>query len=351
MVEELLPKDNENMPFLDEEPLAPSEPQGFGHDEMVRCDVCLRANPPTRANCLYCAAALPTGKKAVDQRAITLKPVDDSVLGYNCILFPTSANNSGADKLPTAAQLLKLGAAELQHIIAAPGPLPLARTETREEAELITSKLSDFGLSTRVVSDFELGLSAPVVQIRAAKLTDAGISLKQIGGDVGTEVSWSQIALIVSGRIITRRVESAEQKGKRGENEITEAREFFADEPVMDLYAGDRSECFRITANNFDYSPLSQRGFVAAENFASLLKLIRTSSTTARHDDSYLSVRQALDHAWPSAQRTGSGGWRRERPGKYSIEAVMESSNVNQFTRYSRLRCFLMKRHSHASET
>jgi hypothetical protein len=351
MVEELSLKDNENMPFLDDGPLAPSEPQGFAHDEMLRCDVCLRANPPTRANCLYCAAALTTGRKTVDPRAITLKPVDDSILGYNCILFPTRANNYAPGKLQTAAQLLKLSSAELQQIIAAPVPLPLARTETREEVELITLKLSDLGLSTTVVSDAELGLSGPVVQIRAAKLTDGGITLKQIGGDVGTEISWSQIALIVSGRFITRRVESAEQKGKRGEKEITEAREFFADEPVMDLYANERSECFRITANNFDYSPLPQRGFVAAENFASLLNLIRTSSATARHDDSYLAVRQALDQAWPSGQRTGSGGWRRERPGKYSIEAIMESSNINQFTRYSRLRSFLLKRLTPASKT
>ena len=351
MVEELSLKDNENMPFLDDDSLAPSEPQGFAHDEMVRCDVCLRSNPPTRANCLYCAAALTTSRKTVEARAVTLKPVDDSVLGYNCILFPTIPNNYAADKLQTAAQLLKLSAAELQRITVAAVPLPLARTETREEAELITRKLMDLGFSTTVVSDAELGLSAAVVQIRAAKFTDAGITLKQIGGDVGTEIFWSQIALIVSARLITRRVESAEQKGKRGEKEITEAREFFADEPVMDLYANGRSECFRITANSFDYSPLPQRGFVAGENFASLLNLIRTSASTARHDDSYLSVRQALDAAWPSGQRTGSGGWRRERPGKYSIEAVMESSNVNQFTRYSRLRCFLLKGRNPPSET
>ncbi len=351
MVEELSLKDNENMPFLDDEPLTPGEPQGFAHDEMVRCDVCLRANPPTRTNCLYCAAALTTDRKAVDPRAIALKPVDDSVLGYNCILFPISANEYSAEKLQTAAQLLKLSAAELQRIIGAPVPLPLVRIETREEADLITRKLMELGLSTTVVSDFELGFSSPVVQIRAAKFTDSGITLKQIGGDAGTEIFWSQIALIVSGRFITRRVESAEQKGKRGEKEITEAREFFADEPVMDLYANERSECFRITANSFDYSPLPQRGFVAGENFASLLNFIRTSSETARHDDSYLSLRQALDGAWPSGQRTASGGWRRERPGKYSIEAVMESSNVNQFTRYSRLRSLLLKRQNPARET
>ena len=337
------------MPFLDDEPLAPSEPQGFAHNEMVRCDVCLRANPPTRANCLYCAAALTTVRKTVEPRAVTLKPVDDSVLGYNCILLQIGASNH-ADKMQTAAQLLKLSTAELARITAARVPLPLARTETREEAELVTHKLMDLGFNTRVLSDAELGLPDPVVQIRAAKLTDEGITLKQIGGDAGTEISWSQIALIVSGRLIRRRVESAEQKGKRGEKEITEAREFFADEQVMDLYANERSESFRISANSFDYSPLPQRGFVAAENFASLLTLIRTRSYTARHDDSYLSVRQALDGVWPSGQRTGSGGWRRERPGKYSIEAVMEINNVNQFTRYSRLCCFLLKPQNPASE-
>lgn len=349
-MEELLPKDNENMPFSDDGGLVSSEPQGFAHNEMVRCEVCLRANPPTRANCLYCAAALSPGKTVSDQRAITLKPVDDSVPGNNCILLSTNIAHLTADKVQTAAQLLKLNATDLQRIINARLPLPLARTETRDEAELIALKLADLGLSTKVISDLELGFSAAAIQIRAVKITDTGITLKQIGGDAGIAVSWSEIALVVSGRLITRRVESAEQKGKHGEQEITEAREFFADEPVMDLYVKQRAECFRITANNFDFSPLPKRGFVAAENFASLLNLICTRSPAARHDDSYLSLRQTLDVIWPSGQRTASGGWRRERPGKYSIEAVTESSNVNQFTRYSRLRSFLLKRPNSENE-
>ena len=343
-MEELLPKDNENMPFSDGAAPAPSEPQGFAHDQMVRCDVCLRANPPVRANCLYCAAALPAGKRVSEQRAITLKPVDEAVSGYNCIFVPSSTFSTAADKLQALAQLLKLSPDELRRIIDSRLALPLARTETREEAELVTRSLMELGLGSTVVSDAELGFSASIIQIRAVGFTDSGITLKQIGGDSGIEFPWSEIALIVSGRLITRRVESSEQKGKRGEKEITEAREFFADEPVMDTYLTPRPECFRIAANNFDFSSLPSRGLVAAENFASLLNLIRTRAPAAQHDNSYLSLRQTLDAAWPSGQRTGSGGWRRERPGKYSIEAVTESSNVNQFTRYSRLRCFLLKR-------
>ena len=45
-----------------------------------------------------------------------------------------------------------------------------------------------------------------------------------------------------------------------------------------------------------------------------------------------------------SERHTGSRGLRRERPGKYNIEAVTQTSNENQYTRYSRLRRLLSQR-------
>ena len=35
--------------------------KSFSADELLTCDVCLRANPPTRAACIYCGAALTSG--------------------------------------------------------------------------------------------------------------------------------------------------------------------------------------------------------------------------------------------------------------------------------------------------
>jgi hypothetical protein len=344
-LEELLLKDNENMPFLDDGPLTPAEPQGFSPQEMVRCDVCLRANPPTRAICLYCAEVLPAGKRLADPRAINLKPLEDSVPGYNCILIPDDVDKQEARKSSEAAQVLKLDGAHFERIVSAHLPFPVTRTATREEAELVTGGLGALGFNLIVVSDAELGFTeANVIQIRAADITDAAIVLKQMGGERGIVIPWDELELIVSGRLMTKRVEATEQKGKRGQKEIVEAREFFVDDLVMDLYSRTRTESFRVVSQKFDFSGLSNRSLLAAENFFLLLNFICSKSSETRHDSSYLSLRQLLDVTWPSGQHTASAGWRRERPGKYSVEAVTESSNLNQFTRYSRLSYLLSQR-------
>jgi hypothetical protein len=280
----------------------------------------------------------------MDQRAITLKPLEDSAAGYNCIYLPSQIHHPAKDNVVGAAQLLKLNTADLQRIIDANLPLPFTRTATREESELVSHKLEALGFKTRVVSDHDLGIAeSVVVQIRSASVADEEIVLRQMGGDEGIRIPWSEIALVVSGRLISKRIESAEQNSRRGEREIVAASEFFIDEAVMDIYVADRSETFRISANNFDFSCLSQRSLIAAENFVTLRDLVRSRAFVAHQDDWYLSLRLTLDLVWPSAQRTGSGGWRRERPGKFSIEAVTESSNLNQFTRYSRLQWFRLQ--------
>lgn len=311
---------------------------------MVRCEECLRANPPTRVNCLYCAAALPALEKPLVAHTLNLGPIDNAAHGYNNILMPNTANELDSDALETTARLLKLTSTDLQRIISAGLPLPLARTATREEADIVTSRLAGFGFDSIVVSDDELGLSEPANYVRAADTTETGLTLKQSGGGDGIQFSWKQIRLLVSGRLITKKVESTERKGRRGEAEIVGAAEFFADELVMDLFVQDHPGSIRIAANNFDFSCLSRKSVVAADNFLLLVAFIRQQSPGLEHDDSYMSVRQALDPIWISEQHTGSRGWRRERPGKYNIEAVTQTSNENQFTRYSRLRHLLSQR-------
>ena len=81
-----MPKDNENIPFLG--PVEPSEPQGFSADQMIRCEECLRANPPTRASCLYCAAPLPLTETSARLIKPVLRPPEKHQSGYNNILLP-----------------------------------------------------------------------------------------------------------------------------------------------------------------------------------------------------------------------------------------------------------------------
>ncbi|MGH9969527.1 MAG: hypothetical protein ACREBG_17260 [Pyrinomonadaceae bacterium] len=336
-----MPKDNENIPFFDDEPLLPAEPQGFTPDQMVRCEECLRVNPPTRLNCLYCAAALPVNEKREDLLKLNLRPVEGWAMGYNNIFLPQSANQPTTETLIEVGKLLKLSSNDLARIVAAGMPMPLARTSTLEEASLVNRRLEALGLETTVVSDSDLAFrDSPPLQVRALTIDELGLTPKRIAETDVAHISWSQLLLVVTGRLFRKRVESKERKGGRGEKEIVDASEFFADDAVVDLYSESDGK-FRILANGFDFSCLRDKKLIAAENFSSLLKLIRERAPEAEYDDSYNSCRQALDLVWPSEQQTGSSGWRRERPGKFSIGAVMESNNEVQFTRYSRLRYFL----------
>jgi hypothetical protein len=108
---------------------------------------------------------------------------------------------------------------------------------------------------------------------------------------------------------------------------------------MLDIHTEDPGASRRIEAGNFDFSLLGdQKRLVAGENLNTLISLIRRYSPHAEFDDSFTSMRQALEPVWPSEQRNESIGWQRQRPGKYSTSGATESNNENQFTQYSRLR-------------
>jgi hypothetical protein len=340
-LEEWLPKDHENIPFFDDEPLMPSEPQGFAADLMVRCDECLRANPPTRLNCLYCGAALPVSERTSELLKPTLTPVDNGVLGYNNIVLPQTLAIP-SESLNEAADLLKLDLKNLSRLLSGPAAMPLARTETLGEAELVKSRLKALGLETAIVSDAELQiLESPPTRLRSAAIDERGLTPKLIADSEESQIPWSHLVLLVTGRLSRKRIELQERKSGRGENEIHDESQFFFDEAVLDIYSEMPKAMLRIYSNGFDFSGLRGKKLMAGENFSMLLDLIRDQATQAEYDATYNSCRQALEVVWPCEQQTGSSGWRRQRFGKYTVGAVLESSNEDQFTRYSRLRYFL----------
>jgi hypothetical protein len=338
-LEEWLPKDNENIPFFGDGSLMPSEPQGFAPVQMVRCEICLRANPPTRLSCLYCAGPLTVSEKTADLLQPSLKPVENWVPGYNNILLPQGIEIP-SESLSEAAGLLKLDPHDLSRLIASSTPMPLARTDTLEEAELIQRRLQALEFATAIVSDADLKLrESPPIRLRSVSIDDNGLTPKLIVESDEPQIPWSRLVLLVAGRLSRKRVELQERKGGRGESEIQDASQFFADEAVVDLYSEAPDAKFRILANGFDFSGLIGKKLLAHENFSMLLDLIRDKAPRAEYDDAYNSCRQALEIVWPCGQQTESLGWRRQG-GKYTVGAVTESSNEDQFTRYSRLRYF-----------
>src|SRR2546426_2673780 len=162
---------------------------------MVRCDQCLRANPPTRVNCLYCATVLPLNETTAKLQKPSLRPLEKWERGYNNILLPSPANSPacpGKDDLAEAADVLKLATADLVRILSSLVPLPLARTATIDEASLVQRRLSRLGIQSVILADADLGINESVpVKLRAIRIDDGGINAYQTPETPAISVPWS----------------------------------------------------------------------------------------------------------------------------------------------------------------
>jgi hypothetical protein len=345
-----LSKEDDELPLIDEDAGAQSVPRAFTPGEMVACEECVRANAPTRMNCLYCGAALPVADAANDLRRPTLRALEAWEQGFNVVLVPQgavgdpggAAGEPSVDNLSEAAALLRLEAGQLREMRGAGVPLPLARVASREEASVVERRLGALGCQVETVADEELG-----VEVHAPKR----IRRLEIGADALTgwtsaesepeRVEWADLVLLVAGRIARKRIEVEERRGggrRGGEAEVMETREFHTDESALDLYVAGSVVNWRIMAENFDYSCLgAEKSLTAAENFKRLTETLRARATAAAFDDSYRSVRAFLKFAWPLAEQTETGSLKRIRPGRYNAEAVTSVTNETQFTRYGRL--------------
>lgn len=337
-------KDNENVPLPSwtTEELRDQVPAPFAADEMIRCDECLRANPPTRVNCLYCAAILPQTETTAKLQRPALRPLEKWEQGYNNILMPPVANLS-PPAFAEAADLLRLRADDLKRILTAATALPLARAATIEDAQLIQRRLKPLGIDCGIMADAETGTDGPaLIRVRGLEIEESEVLAYQTPDAPFIALAWCDCMLLVTGRVMVKRVELNERKGKRGENSILDSSEFVTDETFVDLYARTQTMPFRIAANNFDFSCLgSRKGLLVGENIVRLIQLLRKQAPHAEYDDSFNSLRKTLEPVWPSEQENESLGWRRDRPGKYSIGSVIEMSNEMQFSRYSRLRRYV----------
>ena len=335
-----MPKDNENFPFLG--PVEPSEPQGFSAEQMIRCEECLRANPPTRVSCLYCVAPLPLTETSARLIKPTLRQPEKHQLGYNNILLPHEQAVPG-EVIANAAGLLKLSAENVRACLSQGVPLPVTHTTSRVEAELVTERLNELGLHCLTVSDDELGNT--VRRVRSMIFDHVSLTINPAGVAEQAQVAWSDVSLIVSGRLFETRLEITERMTRKSENEILDTSEFFKDEFVIDFYTTTHTSTWRVGANGFDFSCLGRdKALVVNENMGKLLRSITERARNAKVDDSYARVRNLLELVWTTQPETQSSGWRRERPGKLSVGMSEIRSNEIQFTRYSRLRYYLSHR-------
>ncbi len=339
-----MPKDNENIPFLG--PIEPSEPQGFSAEQMIRCEDCLRANPPTRVSCLYCGAPLPVTESSAKLRKPALRQPEKHQPGYNNILIPPDRAISD-ETVNEAAALLKLSPENVQALMSQSVPMPVARTASREEAELVTDRLRDLGLTCTTLSDEDLGLSFSdntLKRVRGMRFDEVFLTIQLAGGEE-IEVSWGEVILILPGRLIETRVEITERLTRKPEKELLDTSEYFRDETVIDFYTATHPFTWRVGASGVDFSCLgNEKALIANENIARLQRVFVARAVNAQFDDGYHRVRNLLELAWSTQQENQSSGWRRTGPGKLSVGLSATKSNESQFTRYSRLRYYFCNR-------
>jgi hypothetical protein len=312
----------------------------FTAAQLVACGECLRANAPTRMSCLYCGAPLPATEQSEALRRPDLKKLEEWEQGFNVVTLPRSDGWLKPEAAGEAASLLRLDAGRLTQIVASGRAMPLARASSSEEAELIVKRLGPLGIDAEVFTDE--ALSSQPARVRALEF-QADALVRGAGLDAKPRrVPWAEVALLVTGRIVTKRVEVEERKSMLGSrSKMVESREMAADEAVLDIYtaSGADDEGFRIMSGGFDYSCLgADKRLFTAENFSALVEALRVRAPSAIFDDEYARLRALLSDAWPPAEHTESLGLRRERAGRFNTEAVTTVSNERQFTRYARLR-------------
>ena len=316
-----------------------AKPQSFAITEMNTCAECLRSNPPTRTNCLYCGAQLSIGEY-IREPQTTPEPVAEPESigpGFHVVLVPGQAKAPAEVSLTEIAALLQLQPNEVESAFGLNRSIPLLRAATFDEGKRMTERLRALGIEVRVLPEEGLELDLPTRKIRSLQLSEEGLTAHlTIGGPMS--ISWSELSLMVAGRLLVSRRESEERQGRRGSKPV-DSRELFSDEPVVDLYRKSDAVGFRISVNSFDFSCLGDRkAMTAFENLATVINLVKTRAPGIEFDDSYRSLRTVLNNVWPLEPQTRKGEWRRSGVGKVDVSTITILDNENQFNTYSRLR-------------
>jgi hypothetical protein len=343
---------NDETPFPD---AAPKAARAFAATEMIQCPGCSRANPPTRNNCLYCGFALegsnatglvpstPSSPKALQLASSLLKSEPErGSLFHVVVLNPNAATTSLAD----LAAMSNLTTAELETLLSSSSNgVPLCASEDSAEAELLSRRLLSSGVETIVLADEQLCLESPPGDLRAFEFSEDSLIGVLRRGHEKAKAKYQDITLIVVGRLHSNTVE-VEEKRSGGRRRKLSERQLSTDEAVLDIYVQNDNLGCRVRSNNFDFSCLGvQKSITAFQNFAALTEMLRDRAAEADFDHSYNRLRSILTKVWPVEARAALT--ERRRAGARAFHATITSTdNLDEFTRYSRLRRFLKARES-----
>lgn len=329
---------NRKEPVFD--PAIQTENLAFEANEMIACRGCGRANPPNRHKCLYCAREL----EIKAEHAAVIKPVlrklEPWERGFNVILTERKEQAQTAK----IAKLFSADATNVAAMLENDTPLPLARVESEADAAILKQNLEALGLECLIVSDADLESEKPPARLNSITFGDGQISLRDFNTEKITHLQPHDLALSVTGILVTGKVESLEKRRRRGkETKVIDETATGGDEPLLDLYTRTDKTGFRVHLAGFDFSGLGDdKGLLAAENLRTLIIALKEHSPDAKLVSNYAAVRHFLDDVWEIESRKDPQGLRRSGFGKVEFGTVASTSNLAQFTKFSRLQWHLL---------
>jgi hypothetical protein len=328
---------NDNPTF---DPRIQTEDIAFKPEEMRACPTCQRLSSPNGISCLYCGADLGEPADGTLPVKINLRKLENWERGFNVIFHEKTSDRPDIEG---AAAILSSDASNIAEVVAAGTPLPLARVESAAGATMLTDRLSQLGLNCSIISDADLADDKLPRRLRKIEVKDGVIELTNFNTGKITAVAATDLKLIITGLIATSKVDSLEKKRRRGTTKLIEGMTTSADEAVLDLYTADDAVGYRVLLSGFDFSPLGEKkSVVAVANMRLLIGFLTEHTGNAKFVDDYTSVRHILGQVWDVETRNDPKGLRRAGFGRQEFASVGSTSNLRQFTKYSRLQWHLL---------
>jgi len=318
----------------------PVQTENIAYDsaEMIACEKCRRTNPPNRLKCLYCGAQLEFSDAQTEFIRPVLRKLESWERGFNLIYIPDDSAKIDGQKIKEISRITRIETEALQKFFDAQKPLPLARPESEKEAEIVKRRFAEIGIKTVLMSDEKLAVETAPTRLRGLEFSDDKIYPVTFNTDEVLAMNREDLELIVVGSIFQKRVESTEKRNKKGENTLVGASEIATDEKIVDLYFRGNENGFRIAQKGFDFSALEEeKGLLASENIERLAKKLKSFAPDAKLIEDYLPNRAVIGLVWEIAERKDSKGLVRENFGKFNLGNVTTVSNLEQFTKYSRM--------------
>jgi len=303
--------------------------------DVTNCPRCQRRTPAARGDCIYCGEQLPFSSI---QSAPPQRNIDPTERAFNTILEPSQARIT--EGIITAlASALQIESGEAQALIDAGKPVPLARSQTRSEAEMISALVRTCGLRASIIADEEMMIGQELLRARRIGIEADSIRIQTSSGEVS--VPRSEIKLMVLGELRNVRVDYTEGISARGSQSgsVLDSSEFRSEETLLDLYSSSVDHSFRIKSDAFDYSGLvSPLSFRSDLNFRAAMRALREAVPNSTVDSDFSRMRILLNRAWPERTKNESRGIKRSGLAFRAIaQASVLSNNQDQFDRYSRL--------------